>query len=62
MITKYANAEFDEIKKFSHIITKIPNFQKYFLIEPIEWCIPDKLSASDKTDFDKKCGNLVKKE
>ena len=61
MITKYANAEFDEIKKFSHIITKIPNFQKYFLIEPIEWCIPDKLSASDKTDFDKKCGNLVKK-
>lgn len=61
MITKYANAEFDEIKKFSHIITKIPNFQKYFLIEPIEWCIPDKLSTSDKTDFDKKCGNLVKK-
>ena len=61
MVTKYANAEFDEIKKFSHIITKIPNFQKYFLIEPIEWCIPDKLSTSDKTNFDKKCGNLVKK-
>ena len=61
MVTKYANAEFDEIKKFSHIITKIPNFQKYFLIEPIEWCIPDKLSTGDKVEFDKKCGNLVKK-
>ena len=61
MTIKYANAEFDEIEKFSHIITKIPNFQKYFLIEPIELCVPNKLSSSDKTDFDKKCGNLVKK-
>ena len=37
MIKKYANAEFDEKKVFSHY-NQNSNFQKYF-DKPIEWCI-----------------------
>ena len=61
MLTHHANEEYDEIQKFSKIIKKIPNYQNYFLIDPINWCIPEKLSKSDKVDYMKKCSNLKRK-
>lgn len=61
MLTQHANAEYDEIQKFSTIIKKIPNFKKYFLIDPVSWCIPEKLTKSDKVDYMKKCSNLKRK-
>lgn len=61
LMTKYAaDNEMREIKDIKPIISTIPNNQRYFLIDKINLCSPDKLTDQDKKNFDKKCNNMAK--
>ena len=58
MTLRHVKNEYEEIMKFKKILKKIPNYGKYFLLEDITMCEPDKLSASDLEKFDTKCNAL----
>ena len=58
MTVKHAKNEYEEIVKFKKILRKIPNYNKYFLLEDISICKPDKLTDSDLEKFDAKCNAL----
>lgn len=58
MKVKHAKIEYEEILKFKKILKKIPNYNKYFLLEDISICKPDKLTDSDLEKFDAKCNAL----
>jgi len=60
MFTHHAKDEYDEITKFKKIIEKIHNYRKYFLVDDIKYCSPDKLKDADLIGFDKTCRNLNK--
>ena len=55
-----SNIEFNTLKNVQKYLSKIPNYEKYFLIKDITKCIPDNLSASDKNQFDK-CFSLTER-
>lgn len=55
-----SNIEFGILENVKKHLTKIPNYEKYFLIKDITKCIPDKLSNSDKNQFDK-CFSLIER-
>lgn len=56
MTTKAANHEFNYIRKIQSFISKIPNYNKYFLLDYIYLCEPEKISSEDYLSFDRKCG------
>lgn len=58
MTVKHAKSEYEEIQKFKSILKKIPNYNKYFLLEDISICKPDELSEADLEKFDTKCNAL----
>jgi len=60
LMTKYANDEMLEISKVRAIVSKIPNYNDYFLGLDATMCQLNNLSVSDKVGFDTKCGNLTK--
>lgn len=61
MIKKYAQQEYEVIQKITSILSKIKNYKKYFFLENIKLCIPDKFTKSDLSNFDSKCKPLLKK-
>lgn len=62
MLATKAKKEYNEIIKYKKILNTIPNHNKYFLIENVELCIPNKLSSSDLLDYEEKCKALNKKK
>jgi hypothetical protein len=62
MLVKNAKKEYNEIMKYKKILSSIPDYNKYFLIDNVELCKPDKLSASDLQDYETKCKALNKKK
>jgi hypothetical protein len=59
MLKRHVRSEMDEIDKIKPYIDKIPNNKRYFLVEGITSCNPDKLTKSDKVNFNNKCNNLT---
>ena len=51
--------EYNEMLKFSKQLKKIPNANKYFLINNIDLCEPDKLSLTDLQGYEKYCSNTI---
>ena len=60
MIHKYAIREFEEINSIKKILDKIPNYEKYYLLDNITMCKPAKLTKKDLQSFTKKCKALPK--
>jgi serine/threonine protein kinase len=56
MTSKAANHEFNYIRKIQSFISKIPNYNRYFLLDYIYLCEPEKISSDDYLNFDRKCG------
>jgi hypothetical protein len=52
MLSKNAKTEYKDIVKFLPYLKKIPNYQKYFLLEDITICEPDYLTDEDLYKFD----------
>ena len=60
MMMEYeAFEEYNEIQNVKSKLKNIPNYDKYFLINDINLCIPDALTAGDKTNFQSKCSSLL---
>jgi hypothetical protein len=60
MLTEKANAEYNELTRFSKIIKQIPNYEKHFIVD-VEKCRPAKLTKEDMVNFDKKCAAAFKR-
>ena len=61
MSVKNANEEFQELNKFTPIISTIPNYENYFLLKDINICQPAELTKSDLNKFNSVCSNFYKK-
>ena len=61
MLSKNAKTEYKDIVKFLPYLKKVPNYQKYFLLEDVSICEPDDLTDEDLERFDEKCKTLIKK-
>lgn len=61
MTVKHAEDEFKQIEKFKRILSVIPNYDDYFLLNNIRLCNPSKLTKSDLKGYHKKCKPLKKK-
>ena len=61
MYYDYADSEMSEIERVKPIIEKIPNYNKYFLINDINFCEPAPLSDKDRERFDTVCRNFNQK-
>ena len=59
MTKKHAKSEYSEILKFKNILYTIPNYERYFLLNDITICTPDKLSKEDLVDFNGNCSALT---
>ena len=62
MTIKNAKYEYDQINTFKSILSKIQNYQDYFLVDGFTLCEPDKLTEEDIDNFDEKCKALKKKK
>jgi len=60
MTIKHTDQEYAEIVKFKDVLSTIPDYGNYFLLEDITFCKPDKLNAEDLADYEKKCTALKK--
>jgi serine/threonine protein kinase len=60
LLKKDAKDEYKETLRIRPVINKIPNNQKYFLIQEMRICQPEKLTRDDKKKFNK-CNNLIKR-
>jgi len=60
MTIKHSNDEYNQIEAFNNILKHIPDYQKYFLLEGVSICEPDKLTEEDLNQFDEKCSALKK--
>jgi len=61
MTTKHAQDEFKQIEKYKKILSVIPNYENYFLVNNFTLCKPSKLTKSDLKGYQKKCKALKKK-
>jgi len=61
MTVKHAKDEFKQIQKYNKILSVIPNYSNYFLLNNFQLCIPTKLTKYDLKGFQKKCKPLKKK-
>lgn len=62
MLKKYAIEEYNDVMKYETILKKIPNYNKYFLIDGFHLCYPSNLNEEDIENFKKKCSALPKKD
>lgn len=62
MEIQYAKQEYNEIMKYKKILITIPNYERYFLVNNITLCSPDKLIPEDLIQFNEKCRALKKKQ
>jgi hypothetical protein len=61
MIARYADEELAEIGRVKPYVDKVPNKNRYFIIDDIWACSPGDLTTADKHHFNSKCGNLTDK-
>jgi serine/threonine protein kinase len=61
MTTKHAEDEFNQIQKFNQLLSIIPNYNNFFLLDNFQLCKPNKLTKDDLIGFKKKCKTLKKK-
>ena len=50
---KQSEKEFDILEAIKYELSRIPNYKKYFLIDNISICTPDKLEITDKINLDR---------
>lgn len=62
MLKKYAIEEYEDVIKYEDTIKKIPDYQKYFLIDGFKICDPASLNGADLMYFKEKCSALPKKD
>jgi serine/threonine protein kinase len=62
MTKRHAYEEFDEIENNRVLLSKIPNYADYFLVDGFSICEPDKLTTEDLENYDDKCSTLQKDE
>ena len=60
LMTRYANNEMIEINKVRSVVSKIPNYNDYFLGLDATMCELDSLTPDDKVNIDSKCENLTR--
>jgi hypothetical protein len=60
MTKKHAVDEYKQIEKYNRILSVIPNYGNYFLLNNFQLCKPARLTKSDLKGY-KKCKNLKKK-
>jgi len=60
MTKRHAKEEYNEIVKFKKILSKIPNYDKYYLVDNIKLCTPERLTKKDLTNYNLKCSALQK--
>ena len=61
MTIKNAQDEFKQIEKYKKMLSVIPNYEKYFLVNNFILCKPSKLTKSDLKGYQKNCKALKKK-
>lgn len=61
MLSKYATAEYEDIIKYKHLLSKVPNYKDYFLLDGYTMCNPAPLSKSDLKHFKTRCKALKKR-
>lgn len=62
MSIKHANDEYNEIKNFNDILSVIPNYKDYFLLDGFYLCNVDQLTNEDLSNFNQKCSALKKQK
>jgi len=60
MRSKYKEREYGEIQKYRRVLSRIPHYQRYFLISGYTICEPSPLTESDLVNFDSKCKSLTR--
>ena len=60
MTKNHTISEYNEIMELKKKLKHIPNYQKYFLIDNITKCLPDKLTNNDLAHYTTKCSALQK--
>jgi hypothetical protein len=58
MTQRHALEEYEEIEKIKQRVQSIPNYDKFFLVDNMNVCVPDKLTDADLEDFETKCKAL----
>lgn len=61
MTVKHAKDEFNQIEKYNKILSVIPKYSNYFLLDNFQLCKPTKLTKNDLKGYQKKCKALKKK-
>ena len=61
MFSKYAKEEYEDTIKYKNILSKIPNYKDYFLLDGFSMCEPAPLSTSDLKHYKTKCRAFRKK-
>ena len=59
MLKKYAEREYQEIQRFQKVLSTLPNYTDYFILNDFTLCEPAPLTEEDITNF-KKCRALPK--
>lgn len=60
MTAKHSEQEYNDITKFKPLLATIKDYEKYFLINGVEICQPDKLTESDMISFEDTCSRAFK--
>lgn len=58
MMEKDIGEEIEEINRIKPMLTQIPNYKNFYLIDNVYSCEPQSLDAKDKFLFDKTCRNF----
>ena len=61
MLERHAKVEMAEIRRVLPYVKKIPNAERYFILDDITTCVPGTLSTHDKKEYDEKCRTLTDK-
>jgi serine/threonine protein kinase len=61
MLSKYAKEEYEDTIKYKHMLSKIPNYKDYFLVDGFSMCEPAPLTKRDLKHYKTKCRALQKR-
>ena len=61
MTSEHAESEHEIIMRFADRIRKIPDYQKYFVLDGITLCKPSKLTKEDLVSYNSVCSSLTRK-